>query len=148
MRRCTGSCRWGRFLHLCPLRGTVGIFISFTSVCLEEAQNYCTLIRRLNSHGPWTTPSLFFCLTLSPTQLLFLLFTEESHSSHLLFKILVFLNLCPSAMGWGDWHVCVFLYGCRSFAFKPADSDSGLIHLNNRLLVGNVLIKMKEQRRY
>lgn len=93
-------------------------------------------------------PSLFFCLTLSPTQLLFLLFTEESHSSHLLFKILVFLNLCPSAMGWGDWHVCVFLYGCRSFAFKPADSDSGLIHLNNRLLVGNVLIKMKEQRRY
>lgn len=49
MCRCTGSCRWVHFLLLCHLCGTVDIFISFTSVCLEDSQAQCTLIRRPNS---------------------------------------------------------------------------------------------------
>lgn len=44
-----GACRWVRSRPLCRLCGGVKIFISFTSVCLEDAQAWCTLMRRPNS---------------------------------------------------------------------------------------------------
>lgn len=125
-----GSCRWVHFfLLLCYLCGIVNIFISFTSVCLEEAQAWCTLIGRPNSCHQfydfqmlqsWAgLASMYFSMAaFSPPSSL-----NISHSvfvascywrapffAHASFHILVFLNLWSSVMGWAEWRACLQLH--------------------------------------